>query len=452
MDKNKIVRVDIVDNGVNFEGIAKLENKVMFIPNTVIGETVDAKVIKLNKNYCIGRLEEIVNKSEHRCEPMCEVAHKCGGCSAQHIDYDMQLLLKQNMVRNVLDKQKIEYKVLENTVGMGRPYYYRNKVQYPVRCDRNGNTKLGFYSKRSHNIVENDTCYIQNLVIDILAKDIFDILTKLKFSGYNEDDGSGDIRHILIRMGYYTGEIMVVIVANNDITSRKDDINIVVKEITKIDDSIKGIFVNINSSNTNEILGEETIKIYGEDYITDYIGVYKYVISPKSFFQVNTVQTEILYNTLKDGLNLKGDETLFDLYSGVGAIGIFLSDSVKYVYGIEIEKSAVDMANINIVNNEVKNAEYIVGSVSDRIVEFKNRNIKPNVIVVDPPRRGLDENSIKYILDFKSEKIGYVSCNPATLARDLKSFEKDYIVNRITPVDMFPYTSAIECVAILERK
>lgn len=452
MNKNEIYDLDIIDSGPSFEGIAKLNNVVIFVPGAIIGENVKVKIIKVNKNYSIGKIIEINNRSNFRCETFCEVYKTCGGCSSQHIEYDMQLLLKRNTVKTLLDKQKLKYKKLDNTMGMGMSYYYRNKVQYPVRMDKDGNTKIGFYAKGSHQIVENVCCYIQNRVIDILSKNVFDEIINLDFIGYDEESNTGDIRHILIRRGYHTKEIMIIIIVNRKELLNDNRFERLVKNLIQKNDNICGIFLNVNTSNTNEILGEEVKKIYGDDYITDYIGSYKYMISPKSFFQVNTLQAETLYSVLKEKLELSGNEILFDLYSGVGSIGIFLSDSVSKVYGIEIEESAVEMANMNLKENNVLNAEYIAGSVEDKIIEFKNRNIKPDVIVVDPPRKGLDEKSIEYILEFNPKKIGYVSCNPATLSRDLKLLSEKYDIEEVIPVDLFPYTNHVECVSLLSLK
>lgn len=450
--KNDIVDLEIIDNGSAFEGIAKLDGIVIFVPGAIITEKVRAKIIKVTSSYAIARIEEILVKSEYRVEPFCEVYKYCGGCMAQHINYDMQLLIKKNMVKSLLDKQKVQYNKLSATIGMGMPYYYRNKVQYPVRCvDKD--TKIGFYKKNSHDIVENKCCYIQNRVIDMLSKNVLDELVKQGFKGYNDDTKTGDIRHILIRRGYHTSEIMIVIVVNDEKILSDYKIRNVVQRLVEKNDNIKNIFLNLNTSNTNEILGDKLKQVYGIDkYISDYIGDFKFFISPKSFFQVNTIQAEVLYNVLKEGLNLNKNEVVFDLYSGVGSIGIFLSKDVKKVYGIEIEKTAVDMANLNIKENNVTNAEYIAGSVEDKIVEFKNRNIHPDVIVVDPPRKGLDNKSIDYILEFNPKKIGYVSCNPATMARDLKLLSDKYEVKNVTPVDMFSHTSSVECVAVLYLK
>lgn len=452
LNKNDVVNLEIIDNGSAFEGIAKLDGLVIFVPGAIIAEKVRAKIIKVTSSYAIAKIEEILVKSKYRKEHFCEVFSTCGGCSAQNIDYSMQLLIKKQIVKNLLDKQSIKYDKVSSTIGMGIPYYYRNKVQYPVR-QKDNKTYIGFYRKNSHDIVENKCCYIQNRVIDILAKNVLDELVKEGFKGYNDDTKTGDIRHILIRRGYHTSDIMIVIVVNNKMILSDYRIRNVVQRLIKKNDHIKNVFLNLNTSNTNEILGDKIKQIYGMDkYISDYIGDFKFFISPKSFFQVNTTQAEVLYNVLKKDLNLSKDEIIFDLYSGVGSIGIFLSKDVKKVYGIEIEKTAVEMANLNMKENNITNTEYIAGSVEDKIVEFKNRNIHPDVIVVDPPRKGLDTKSIEYILEFNPKKIGYVSCNPATMVRDLKLLGEKYDVKTITPVDMFPHSSHVECVSVLELK
>lgn len=440
MKKNEILNLEIIDNGMAFEGIAKQDGKIVFVPGAIIGEKVEAKVIKDTKSYVIAKPLNYEIKSGYRVEPFCEVFDRCGGCNAQHIEYDMQLILKKNFVKNLLDKQNLKDVKVNNTIGMGLPFYYRNKVQYPVRMTNENKTKIGFYAKRSHDIIENNCCYIQNRVIDILAKELEEKLVENGFLGYNEENLTGDIRHLLIRRGYHTKEIMICVIVNNEDLVNDRKLKSVLTEIALSNKNIKSIFVNVNTSKTNEILGEKVVHILGEKYISDYIGKYKYYISPKSFFQVNTLQAEVLFSTLKEKLDLKNEEILFDLYSGVGTIGIFLSDSVKKVYGIEIEKEAVEMANLNILENNVTNAEYIAGAVEDKIEEYKKRNITPDVIVVDPPRKGLDKKSIEYILKFNPKKIGYVSCNPATLARDLKLLSDYYDIASVTPVDLFPHT------------
>ncbi len=451
MKKNDEIELEIIDNGINLEGIARHENKVVFIPGAIKGERVLTKIIKVNNSFCIGKMIDIVSKNNSRVDPICGAYKRCGGCSGQHIEYNSQLQIKKELVKNTLAKQKLKYAGLDNVIGMGVPLYYRNKAQYPVRRTMEGENKLGFYAKRSHDIIENEECFIQNQEIDRMSKEVFKLLLLKGFIGYNEEDNTGDIRHILIRRGYYTGEMMIVIIVN------KEDIftDVRMEEIVNIlkdNENIKSIILNLNTSKTNEILGKEEKILYGSGYIKDYIGEYKYYISSKSFFQVNTVQAEVLYNVLKEKLELNGDEILFDLYSGVGSIGIFLSDSVKKVYGIEIEEQAVKMANMNIELNNVDNAEYIAGSVESKIVEYQKRDIHPDVIVVDPPRKGLDLESIEYIINFKPKKIGYVSCSPATFARDLKILSQYYNVGIVTPVDLFPNSEHIENVVVLTLK
>lgn len=451
MKKNDEIELEIIDNGINLEGIARVDNKVVFVPGAIKGEKVLARIIKVNNSFCIAKIEDILIKSPYREEPFCSVYKRCGGCSGQHINYEKQLEIKKELVKNTLAKQKLEYKSLDNVIGMGVPLNYRNKAQYPVRRTIEGENKIGFYAKRSHEVIENENCFIQNQEIDKLSKEVFKLLLLKGFVGYNEQDNTGEIRHILIRRGYHTEETMIVIVVND----KKMFNDVRMEEVVKIlreDETIKTIILNFNSSKSNDILGDEEKILYGTGYITDYIGKYKYYISSKSFFQVNTIQAEVLYNVLKEKLNLTGNEVLFDLYSGVGAIGIFLSDSVSKVYGIEIEEQAVKMANMNLQLNDVKNAEYVVGSVESKIVEFRSRNIYPNVIVVDPPRKGLDLESIEYIIKFKPEKIGYVSCSPATFARDLKLLSSYYDIGDITPVDLFPNSEHIENVTVLELK
>ena len=444
--------IEIIDNGMNFEGIAKIDGITTFIDNAITSENVDVSIQKLTHSYAKAKINKINKKSEYRKLSKCNVYDKCGGCACQHIDYNYTLKLKYNIVKNCLDKMKVKYCELNNCVGMEDPYYYRNKVQYPVRYNsKTDKTILGFYMRGSHNIVQNDICYIQDKIVDKMAKRCFDVLINLKFKGYDEPSSKGDIRHIVVRRVINTSEIIIIIVVNNQKLLMDKRFERFVNDM-KEDKNIKSIFLNLNSSKNNVILSDKFKKIYGDSYITEKIEKYSYLISPKSFFQVNTIQVQKLYNILKEGLKLSKNDILFDLYSGVGSIGIYLSNAVKKVYGIEIEKQAVIMANENMRLNNIQNCEYIVGSVEDKIVEFENRNILPNVIVIDPPRKGLDDKSIEYILKFNPDKIGYVSCNPATLARDLQKLEEKYIIADITPVDMFPQTSAVENVCILIRK
>ena len=357
--KNEEVFLDIIDYGSNFEGIAKVNGKVVFINDVLKDEKIYGKIIKENKDYMIAKKINIIEPSKYRVEPFCEVYDTCGGCSAQHILYSEQLKIKKKNIENLLKKYNVEYGKLEDVIGQGMPYYYRNKVQYPVSVDKDGKNIIGFYSKHSNNIVKNSCCYIEDRVIDMVAKAVFNILDSNGFKGYNKESFFGDIRHILVRRGYHTSEIMVVIVVNNEEIFNVDSFKDIISKILSLNSNIKAIFLNLNTSKNNEIIGDKILKLYGEDYIKDIIGKYKYYISPKSFFQTNTIQAEVLYEILKEKLNLNKNEIVFDLYSGVGSIGIFLSDEVKEVYGIEIEEEAVKMANLNLKINEVTNAYYV---------------------------------------------------------------------------------------------
>lgn len=448
MKRNDVLTVDIVDNGISLEGIAKVEGYTIFVPYAIKGETVEIVIIKANKKFAIGKVLKLVIPCKNRIMPECKIFGRCGSCNAMHIKYDAELDIKKKNVIATFKKQKIDINPDDVKVyGMGNVYNYRNKVSYPVR-EINGVNKIGFFRNNSHDIIESNSCYIQDEIIDKLAREIFNLLIKLNFTMYNEATLKGDVRHIILRRGYNTGEILVTIVINNEKLLYDERF----KNIAGLSGNIKSLNINLNNSNTNEILGEKTVNIFGNEYITDSIGDKLYYISATSFFQVNTVGAEILYYNLKDMLKLNGNEVLFDLYSGVGSIGIFLSDYVSKVYGIEIVKEAVDMANLNIIRNNVTNCEYIAGSVEDKIVEFEKRNITPDVIVVDPPRKGLDEKTIEYILKFNPKKIGYVSCNYASLARDIKSLEGKYNVVDICLVDLFPTTYHIEIVCVLERR
>lgn len=452
MKKNEIYEFDIIDNGMNLEGIAKLDGITVFIDGAITGEKVMAKIIKVTKTFAVAKLTKIITPSKYRQTPKCKVAGKCGGCSCQHIDYKYTTILKTNQIKNSLEKSGLDNIKLNECVIMENPYNYRNKVAYPIRVDKILNTKIGFYLKGSHDIIENEGCVIQSNIIDEISKKMYSYLLEYNFLGYDEIAKEGDIRHIVIRQGQNTEELMIVIVVNKNKLLKDERFKEIVKIMVAEYPIIKSVVLNLNSSTTNEILGEKQINIFGNGYITEKLGDIKYYISPKSFFQVNTTQAEKLYNLVLKKLELKGTELLFDLYSGVGSIGIFLSKYCKSIYGIEIEPEAVEMANMNIELNNIKNAEYLVGSVEDRAIEFKKRKITPDAIVVDPPRKGLDTLAISHILNFSAKKIVYVSCNPATLARDLKELSEKYDVIDITPVDMFCWTTHVESVVLLQLK
>ena len=439
----------IQDMGMNFEGIAKSdEGLTVFIKNAIIGERVIAKVEKITKTYAMASLQKIIQKSANRIKPVCMYYNECGGCDCQHIDYDKTLDIKLEKVKNAIRKQGLDPNLVKDITGMAIPYYYRNKVQYPVRSI-NGKNLIGMFSKSTHDIVQNKECFIQDKITHEVAHKLFKLINKYKLLGYNEKTLKGDIKNIIVRRGIHTSDIMCVLVVTDEKLKCDKRILSIVEEITKIYSNIKSFMLNVNSKNTNVILSDKNICMYKDEYITDYIGDFKFNISANSFFQVNTLSAEVLYNVLKEELNAKKDKTLLELYSGVGSIGIFLSDCAKEIYSVEIVESAVKAAIENAKLNGIDNIKYINGDATLETLKLKKEGKFFDYIVVDPPRKGLDKEGIDLILTLAPEKIGYVSYNPATLARDLKLLEEKYKVETIRLVDMFPWTGHVESVAVL---
>ncbi len=445
VEKNQDYEVDIVDMGVEGEGIAKIDGYTTFVKGAIKGEKVKIKIIKANKDFGYGKLLEIKEESNAREEPICPVFGKCGGCNLQHLNYEAQLLHKVNTVSTTIKKQLGYEPLISEIIGMGIPYNYRNKAQYPV-----GDGKIGFYSDRTHHLVENETCYIQNTLSDRLSKKVFKILKDNGITCYDEKTGKGTLRHIITRVAVNTNQFMLIIVTNGKQLKNKEKI---INEIIQNYPTITSIIQNINDKNTNIILGEKCITLYGEDFIIDKLGDYKFKISPLSFYQVNPVQTEVLYNIAKEFAGLTGQETIFDLYCGIGTISIFMADKCKKTYGVEVVQQAIENAKENAEMNEVRNAEFLVGEVEEIVPKLYKDGITADIIFVDPPRKGCDDVTLKTIMEIKPEKLIYISCNPATLARDLKILTKDcFELKEIKLVDMFCQTSHVESVCLLCRK
>jgi len=453
LEKGKIYKFEIIDVGINFEGIAKTDDGLtVFIPGTLKGEVVNTKIVKVNKSYALGEVEEYIIKSEKRFKEDCDSYLLCGGCVARHMNYDTTLDIKLANSINTLKKQDVDVSMLDSIYGMGVPYYYRNKLQYPVRMV-NGETVMGMFAKSTHDIVQNEACLIQDRLTHDVSHSLFKLIKDSGFIGYNEKDCSGDIRNIMIRRGIHTGEIMCVVVINNgNLVTDKRWKNIINK-ITQEYKDVCSFVLNINEKNTNVILSNENVCVYGKEYITDKIGEYTFKITADSFFQVNTIQAEVLYNVLKEKLELENNKNLLELYSGVGSIGIFLSDNVKDVYSVEIVESATKAAKENARINNVNNIINVNGDATKETLRLVNEGKFFDYIVVDPPRKGLDLEGIELILKLKPKRIGYVSCNVATLARDLKLLcTEKYIIKSIDLVDMFPWTGHVECVVVLKLK
>ena len=453
LEKGKIYKFEITDVGINFEGIAKTpEGLTVFIPETLKGEIVEAKILKVNKSYALGEVRKHILQSTKRLERDCNSYSLCGGCTARHMDYDTTLYIKFQNVVNTLRKQNVDVSKLKHIYGMGNPYYYRNKVQYPVRLV-NGKTVMGMFAKSTHNIVETPDCLIQDKVTHKVAQSMFLLATSYNFQGYDEQVGEGDIRNIMVRRGTHTDEVMCIFVINKQELATDKRFNNIVEKLVQEYPYISSVMLNINEENTNVILSNTNVCIYGKEYITDKIGEYTFKVTADSFFQVNTLQAEVLYNILKENLELDKSKNLLELYSGVGSIGVFLADSVKDIYSVEIVESATLAAKENAKINNITNIININGDATKETLKLKSKGKTFDYIVVDPPRKGLDLEGIELILKLKPEKIGYVSCNPATLARDLNLLCLDgYEIKSIDLVDMFPWTSHVECCSVLKLK
>ncbi|NGT67052.1 23S rRNA (uracil(1939)-C(5))-methyltransferase RlmD [Clostridium perfringens] len=454
VEKNKEYIFDIISQGYEGEGIAKIDNKYpIFIEGALKGEKVKVRIVKVNKNFAYGKLMEVLEASEERVNPPCAIYKRCGGCKLQHASYKAQLDFKWDRVKDCVSKiGKLDPSIVKYPLGMENPWRYRNKVQLPIGLI-NGEVKIGFFAPRSHDIIDMESCLIQDEIGDKVVKLTREWIEKFNIRPYNIDgeyDEKGIVRHIMIRRGFTTNEVMVVLVTNGEKLPHKEEfVDLMVKNIP----GIKSVIQNINSKKTNVILGLESKTLWGEDTISDYIGDFRFNISPLSFFQVNPTQTEVLYGKALEYANLTGNEEVFDAYCGTGTITLFLSQKAKKVYGVEIIPQAIDNAWINAKENKVENVEFFVGESEVVIPDLINKGVKADVVVVDPPRKGCDKKLLDAITNIDAKKIVYVSCDPSTLGRDLKVLEDNgYKTLEVQPVDMFPNTSHIETVALICRK
>lgn len=446
--KNEYYTMTIDDIGINGEGIGKINGYTLFVEGTLPEEVVEVKVIKAKKNFGYGKLVNIIEPSKNRTEPICSIANRCGGCQLQHLSYEAQLEYKRKKVQDVIERIGGINIEVNKAIGMETPYYYRNKVQFPVGKSKDNDIKIGFYAMRSHNIITTDKCYIQDSVNEEIITKVKEYIIENNIQPYNEESHRGLIRHIITRISYYTKDIMVGIVINGKKLPNQEDL---VSKLTTIP-NMKSIYTNVNKEKTNVILGKKVETIWGAPYITDYIGDVKYNISPLSFYQVNPVQTEKLYNKALEYANLNGQETVWDAYCGIGTISLFLAKQAKKVYGVEIVPEAIEDAKANAALNDINNAQFFAGKAEEIIPQKYKEGIKADVIVVDPPRKGCDKELLDIIIDMQPDRVVYVSCDPATLARDLKILgEGGYEVKEVQPVDMFPETVHIECCVLLYK-
>ena len=446
--KNDEFIVNIVDQGTDGEGIAKIDGFTVFVSGAIKGEKTKIAITKVQSTYAYGRILETIEKSESRVGIDCSTFKLCGGCSSRHMKYEKTLELKTNIVKNCLIKALGYEPPVENCLGMNEPTNYRNKLQYPVGINKKGNAVMGVFAKRTHEIVETKHCLIQDDESQKIANDLFELLAEYRVEPYNEKNRSGVVRHIIIRKGKKTNEIMVTVVTN---TEKMEHINEIIEAITSKYKNIKTIVQNINNKNTNVILGDKVNVLYGNGYIEDYLGEFKFKISPLSFYQVNPIQTEVLYSKAIEYAELSGKETIFDLYCGIGTIGIFASKNVEKICGIEVVPQAIENAKENAELNNIKNAEYFVGEVEKILPDLVQKS-EADIVFIDPPRKGCERSVLDTLLEVKPKKIVYISCNPATLARDIKLLQEHYNLCNVQPVDMFPYTSHTEVISVLKLK
>lgn len=462
MRKNETAVVKIEDIGVNGEGIGKVDGYTLFVKDAVIGDVVDVKVMKAKKNYGYAKLINVLEPSKDRVQAKCSVARQCGGCQIQELSYEKQLEFKEKKVRGNIERiggfsSEFLDSVMEEICGMDNPFHYRNKAQFPFGTDKNGQIVTGFYAGRTHQIIPNMECALGCEENGKILKIIVDFMNKYHISAYDEKTGKGFVRHALLRFGFTTKEIMVCLVVNGDNFPHSEKL---VDNLRKIE-GMTSITYSVNKENTNVIMGKSIHLLWGQTYITDYIGNVKYQISPLSFYQVNPKQTENLYQYALEYAGLTGEETVWDLYCGIGTISLFLAQKAKKVYGVEIVPQAIEDAKRNADINGIENAEFFVGKAEEILPEYYENYAREHdgekayadVIVVDPPRKGCDETLLRTMTDMSPERIVYVSCDSATLARDLKYLcENGYELRKVRAVDMFPNTVHVETVVKLVRK
>ncbi|UOQ44073.1 23S rRNA (uracil(1939)-C(5))-methyltransferase RlmD [Halobacillus salinarum] len=451
VQKNETIELAFEDLTHEGNGVGKVNGYPLFVPYGLPGEKAKVKVVKVKKNFGFGKLLEVLEASEERVEPPCDVYLQCGGCQLQHMSYAMQLEMKHKQVKDALKKiGHLEHVSVHDTIGMDDPWRYRNKVQIPVGEKEDGELMTGFYQKRSHKIIDMDTCLIQDERNDRMVETVRRIATRLGISAYDEESHRGMLRHVMVRTGQATKDIMVVLVTKTKQLPEQDKL---IDEIRDAFPNVKSIIHNINSGRTNVILGKETKVLFGDEYIYDMIGDIKFMISPKSFYQVNPTQTKKLYDQALAYADLRSGETVIDAYCGIGSISLFLAQEAKKVYGVEVVPEAVTDAKKNAKLNRMENVEFYVGQAEEIMPWWRNQGLRPDVIVVDPPRKGCDEKLLEAMIDMEPERIVYVSCNPSTLARDLRVLEDGgYATQEVQPVDMFPQTSHVECVSQIVLK
>lgn len=447
--KNQVFEIEITGQTQEGLGVGRKDDIAIFVQGAIAGEKVLAKVIKVLKNYAVARIEAFLEKSPDRAEPFCPVYKRCGGCSLQHMSYERTLQFKRQVVIDNLERiGGLAGIQVRPTIGMEVPERYRNKAQYPVGMGDKGPI-AGFFAPRSHEIIESEACGIQHPVSDLAKDTVLEFMRSNHVPAFNETTHSGLIRHVVVKVGFITGEVMVIIVSANPGIPKKDRLVSLLRERIP---GLRSVILNINDKPGNVILGSRNITLYGRDTIEDCLGDLTFEISPLSFYQTNPAQTLVLYEKAVEYTGLTGEETVFDLYCGIGTISLFAARKAKRVMGVESVPEAVEAARRNAERNSIGNAEFFCGNAEDVVPILYSQGIKADVVIVDPPRKGCDETLLKTLVDMSPDRIVYVSCNPSTLARDLKFLHgSGYEIKEVQPVDMFPWTSHVECVVLMSR-
>jgi len=452
LKKNDIKIIEITDIGSKGEGIGRADSFVIFVDNSLPGDVCEVKILKAKKSYAYAKVMKVIAPSALRVESPCAVSQKCGGCALMHMDYGEQLKLKENKVRESLKRiGGFEAVNVLSIEPMDTPKAYRNKAQIPVR-EESGEIKIGYYAKNSHRVVENRGCYIQSDVVEDVVEVVRGYMKANGIKAYNEARLSGLVRHIVVKSAFGTGQVMVILVLNAKFKTLPKNHNELIEELVQIE-GISSICFNYNSESSNVIMGERNEFVWGEEYIFDRLGEFDIKLSPHSFYQVNPVQALKIYECARDFAEVTKDDVVIDAYCGTGTIGLFFAGSASKVYGIESSPHAVKDAKLTALLNDVENIEFILGKAEEKMPERVEMGVKTDIVVLDPPRKGCDIRFLEAIVDIAPKKVVYISCNPDTLARDLKFLaENGYELGAVKPFDMFCHTTHVETVAVMERK